>query len=132
MLAARPELGSYRSKTVVHGGAPRAPLRRRPAGAAPASGTTLVVDVELIEALGNELQVHFLIDAVKAESQETKAAHETEELAGLPIQGGGTKTTGVARVSPRSALHAGTRATLLVDTDQLHFFDPATGSAIWA
>jgi len=99
---------------------------------APAPGTTLVVDVELIEALGNELQVHFLVDAVRAESQETKAATETEELVGLPIQGGGTKTTGVARVSPRSNLHAATRATLSIDTDQLHFFDPSTGSAIWA
>jgi multiple sugar transport system ATP-binding protein len=74
-----------------------------------------------------------LIDAVRAESQETKAAHETEELAGLPIQGGGgTKTTGVARVSPRSTLRAGAGATLYVDTEQLHFFDPSTGSAIWA
>jgi multiple sugar transport system ATP-binding protein len=69
---------------------------------------------------------------VRAESQETKAATETEELVGLPMQGGGTKTTGVARISPRSALRAGSRATLLVDTDQLHFFDPSTGSAIWS
>jgi len=65
-------------------------------------------------------------------TNETKAATETEELVGLPIQGGGTKTTGVARISPRSVLHAGARAVLYVDTDQLHFFDPATGSAIWS
>ncbi len=131
LLAARPKLGSYRSKTVVLGVRPEHLSDAALVGSAPGPGTTLVVDVELIEALGNELQVHFLIDAVRAESQETKAATETEELVGLPIQGGGTKTTGVARVSPRSALHAGTRATLLVDTDQLHFFDPTTGSAIW-
>ena len=68
---------------------------------------------------------------MRAESQETKAATETEELVGLPLGGGGTKTTGVARISPRSSLHAGSRATLHVDTDQLHFFDPTTGSAIW-
>jgi multiple sugar transport system ATP-binding protein len=131
VLKARPALGTYRSKMVVMGVRPEH-LSDAALEAAPASGTSLTVDVELIEALGNELQVHFLIDAVRAESQETKAATETEELAGLPIQGGGTKTTGVARISPRSALHAGSRATLHVDTDQLHFFDPATGSAIWA
>jgi multiple sugar transport system ATP-binding protein len=131
VLAARPKLGSYRAKTVVVGVRPEH-LSDAALSGAPESGTSLVVDVELIEALGNELQVHFLIDAVRAESQETKAATETEELAGLPIQGGGTKTTGVARISPRSALHAGARATLLVDTDQLHFFDPSTGSAIWS
>jgi multiple sugar transport system ATP-binding protein len=130
VLKARPALGSYRSKTVVLGVRPEH-LADAALGAAPESGTSLVVDVELIEALGNELQVHFLIDAVRAESQEAKAATETEELVGLPIQGGGSKTTGVARISPRSALHAGSRATLQVDTDQLHFFDPTTGSAIW-
>jgi multiple sugar transport system ATP-binding protein len=131
VLAARPALGTYRSKTVVLGVRPEH-LADATLGAAPASGTSLVVDVELIEALGNELQVHFLIDAVRAESQEAKAATETEELAGLPaLQGGEAKTTGVARISPRSALHAGARATLLVDTGQLHFFDPTTGSAIW-
>jgi multiple sugar transport system ATP-binding protein len=133
ILAARPKLGSYRSKTLVMGVRPEHLSDAALLTSAPAPGTTLVVDVELIEALGNELQVHFLIDAVRAESQETKAAHETEELAGLPIQGGGgTKTTGVARVSPRSTLRAGARATLYVDTEQLHFFDPSTGSAIWA
>ena len=131
VLKARPALGSYRSKTVVLGVRPEH-LADAALGAAPESGTSLVVDVELIEALGNELQVHFLIDAVRAESQEAKAATETEELVGLPIQGGGSKTTGVARISPRSALHAGSRATLQVDTDQLHFFDPTTGSAIWS
>jgi multiple sugar transport system ATP-binding protein len=131
VLARRPKLGSYRAKTVVLGVRPEHLSDAALLGSAPAPGTTLSVDVELIEALGNELQVHFLIDAVRAESQETKAATETEELAGLPIQGGGTKTTGVARISPRSVLHAGARAVLYVDTDQLHFFDPTTGSAIW-
>ncbi len=109
LLAARPELGAYKDrKTVVLGVRPEHLSDAALAGTAAEPGTTLVVDVELIEALGNELQVHFLIDAVRAESQETKAATETEELVGLPIQAGGTKTTGVARVSPRSALHAGT------------------------
>jgi multiple sugar transport system ATP-binding protein len=131
VLKARPALGGYRAKTVVLGVRPEHLSDAALSGEAE-SGTSLVVDVELIEALGNELQVHFLIDAVRAESQDTKAATETEELVGLPIQGGGTKTTGVARISPRSELHAGSRATLHVDTDQLHFFDPTTGSAIWS
>jgi multiple sugar transport system ATP-binding protein len=131
LLDARPALRSYKDRKVVIGIRPEH-LLDAALGPVPAPGTTLSADVELIEALGNELQVHFLVDAVRAESQETKAATETEELVGLPIQGGGTKTTGVARVSPRSNLHAATRATLSIDTDQLHFFDPSTGSAIWA
>ena len=43
----------------------------------------MVADIELVEALGNELQVHFLIDATKARSESTAAA-ETEELGDLP------------------------------------------------
>jgi multiple sugar transport system ATP-binding protein len=131
VLAARPALGAYRGKGLVLGVRPEH-LSDAALSGTPAAGTSLVVDVELIEALGNELQIHFLIDAVKAESKDAKAATETEELAGLPMQGAGAKSAGVARVSPRSALRANTRATLLVDTDQLHFFDPTTGSAIWS
>jgi multiple sugar transport system ATP-binding protein len=131
VLAARPALGQYRGKQVVLGIRPEN-LADAALVAAPATGTTLNVDVELIEALGNELQVHFLIDAPKAESRETKAASETEELAGLAaFQGGAAKSVGVARVLPRSELKAGSRATLAVDTDHLHFFDPTSGSAIW-
>jgi len=37
-------------------------------------GTTLTADVELIEALGNEMQVHFLIDATRARSELAQAA----------------------------------------------------------
>ena len=77
--------------------------------------------------------MHFLIDATRVRSEETQAATETRG-AGRPatIQTGGAKTTGVARVSPRSELKAGSRATFAVDTDRLHFFDYETGSAIWA
>ena len=55
-----------------------------------APGTTLNADVELIEALGNELQVHFLIDATRVRSEDAQAAAETRELEGLQtLQTGG-------------------------------------------
>jgi len=37
----------------------------------------------------------------------------------------------VARISPRSDFRAGSRVTFTVRTEQLHFFDPDTGRAIW-
>jgi hypothetical protein len=37
---------------------------------------------------------------------------------------------GVARIDPRSAIRARGRAIFGVDTERLHFFDPATGVAI--
>jgi len=93
----------------------------------------LSADVELIEALGNELQVHFIIDATRVQLEDAQAAAETRELEGLQtLQTGGMKAAGVARVSPRSELKAGSRATFAVDTERLNFFDYESGVAIWA
>jgi multiple sugar transport system ATP-binding protein len=96
-------------------------------------GTTLTADVELIEALGNEMQVHFLIDATRARSELAQAATETHELGELQsLQAGEAKAQGVARVPPRSELKVGSRAVFTVDTERLNFFDPDSGSAIWS
>ena len=101
---------------------------------ATAPGTTLEADVELVEALGSELQIHFLTDATAARSADTDLAKgrtsELDEVAALPMTG--SKSEGVARVSPRSTIRPGSRATFVVDTDSLHFFDPDTGLAIWS
>jgi len=84
----------YRSKTLVMGCA-RAPLRRHPARLGPRPGTTWS------STWSSSRRWQRAAGALPgrrraAESQETKAATETEELVGLPIQGG-DKTTGVAR-----------------------------------
>ena len=82
---------------------------------------------------GNELQVHFLLDATRVRSEDALAATETHELEGLQtLQTGGVRAAGVARVSPRSELKAGSRATFAVDTERLNFFDNENGAAIWA
>ncbi|MGH9105074.1 MAG: ABC transporter ATP-binding protein, partial [Acidimicrobiales bacterium] len=77
------------------------------------------------------LQIHFLVEAITARSEDTGAATGADELGGIPLGTEGTKTGGVARVSPRSTLGAGAKATFIVDTANLHFFDPDTGLAIW-
>ena len=65
--------------------APRTSTTRPCGDAAPVPGNTLIADVELVEALGNELQVHFLIDATKARS-ETTAGRPGDRGAGRPDQ----------------------------------------------
>ncbi len=86
-----------------------------------------------MEALGNELQVHFLIDATKARSESTAAATETEDLGDLAsLHMGEAKAEGVARISPHSDFKAGQRVTFGVAVDRIHFFDPDTGAAIWS
>jgi multiple sugar transport system ATP-binding protein len=97
-----------------------------------APGQTLNTEVELVEALGNELQVHFLIDATRASSEDTAAATGQDEVSSLEtLRMGTANTEGVARVSPRSQVSAGSRASFVVDTDYLHFFDPDTTLAVW-
>jgi multiple sugar transport system ATP-binding protein len=130
---ARPGLGAYRDRKIIVGIRPEN-LGDALLVPATAPGTTLEADVELVEALGSELQVHFLTDATAARSADTDLAKghtsELDEVAALPMTG--SKSEGVARVSPRSTIRPGTRATFVVDTDSLHFFDPDTGLSIWS
>jgi multiple sugar transport system ATP-binding protein len=95
-------------------------------------GSLLVADVELVEALGHEIDIHFLLDAPRARSEETEVATGEAELGGSTNLTSASKSEGVARVLPRSRLHAGDRATFAVDTALLSFFDPDSGRAIWA
>jgi len=102
---ARPALRGYGDRKVVVGIRPE---HLSDSSQAPVPGTTLTADVELIEALGNEMQVHFLIDATRARSELARAATETHELGELQsLQAGGAKAEGVARVSPRSPAQGG-------------------------
>jgi multiple sugar transport system ATP-binding protein len=129
LTTARPALRAYRDRKLIVGIRPEN-LEDAALGARPGSGL-LVADVELVEALGNELHVHFLIDASSARSEDTEAATGVDELGGTPVLVAGTKAEGVARISPRSEMRAGTRASFAVDVAHLHFFDPDTGLQIW-
>ncbi|MBV8942650.1 MAG: sn-glycerol-3-phosphate ABC transporter ATP-binding protein UgpC [Solirubrobacterales bacterium] len=99
------------------------------------NGATLVGDVKLVEALGSELMVHFHIDAARVHSEDAAAASEEEEEELVDLASGGSelaaRDTGVARVQTRSQVRASERATFVVDTERLHFFDPQSGAALW-
>jgi multiple sugar transport system ATP-binding protein len=128
---ARPRLAAYRDRKIIVGIRPE---NLADAALVPASpGNTLNTEVELVEALGNELQVHFLIDATRASSEDTAAATGEAELGELQsLHLGEAHTEGVARISPRSQITAGSRATFVVDVDFLHFFDPDSTLAVWS
>ena len=116
----RPGVRSYANKRVV--------LGIRPEDLPMASGSessTLVGDVELVEALGSDVLIHFAIDAKRIE---VEGAMEDEEstLAPVMLQ----RAQGVARIEPRSTVVNGDRVRLSVNPIRLHFFDPETGEAI--
>ena len=117
VLVKRPDLRTYAGKDVVAGLRPE----HLPAESPDSTGPKLTGDVELVEALGSELVVHFTIDAnrVMAEGavdkDEAAAVHHGE---------------GVARVAAKTPVKPGDRLTFAVDIDDMQFFDPSTGLAI--
>jgi multiple sugar transport system ATP-binding protein len=93
----------------------------------PSSETeALAGTVELVEALGAELLVHFMIDARRVEPEGVREA----DAEGLQAGTLGSRRRMIARVPPRSQLPLGAPARFLLDTGHLHFFDADGGHAI--
>src|ERR671935_284993 len=84
--------------------------------------------VVLREALGSEIVAHFVIDARPALTDDVRelAADVGEELTDQAPH-----TTMVGRFRADSAVQAGQRAEVAVETRSLHFFDPDTGAGIY-
>jgi multiple sugar transport system ATP-binding protein len=102
------ELPAYNNAELIVGIRPEALTGPGSTGAPAAPGASLSADVDLVEVLGTEQLVHFQLDA--------------ERIGGEPA--------GVARVAPRAQIQPHSRVVLAVDTERLHFFDPANGAAI--
>jgi multiple sugar transport system ATP-binding protein len=81
----------------------------------------LVVDTELVEALGSEQLLHFTIDAARLHAP---GVDEEREL-GKAVAG-----IGVARIEPEGQINGHERVRLTVRTELMHVFDPVTGEAI--
>ena len=113
----RPALRSYVGKDVVVGMRPEH-LR---AASPETTGPKLVGDVELVEALGSELVVHFTIDAHRVMAE---GALDKDEAAAM--QSG----EGVARVEAKTPVKPGDKMTFSVDVEDMQFFDTQTGLAI--
>ena len=113
----RPALAAYANKEVVIGMRPE----HLPAAKPGDTGSTLVGDVDLIEALGSELVVHFTIDAHRVIAEGAVEKDEAESI------GSGE---GVARVDAKNPVKVGDRMTFAIDIEDMQFFDPKTGLAI--
>jgi len=85
-------------------------------------------DVELVEALGAELLIHFSLDAkiVRAEDPGVTDREESQSRTEP-----GDQEDCVARVEPRHTVQVGERINFSVAPDRLEFFDFNTGLAIW-
>jgi multiple sugar transport system ATP-binding protein len=131
LISARPALMDYEGRKVVVGVRPE---QLEDAALVPDSPSDrrLRGQVELREALGSELMVHFRLNAPPALTEEVKelaadAGTTAEELSG----GEGSSTVVVGRFAPDSKVREGNDAEIAVDTRSLHFFDTETGTAIY-
>ena len=122
----RPALRGYANRSLVVGIRPEDLAILSTDDVAPGSGSAeFEGDVDLVEALGAELLVHFTSDAHRVEIGGTKS--DEDELTEGELASGGE---GVARVDVRAQLAAGRRVSFQLDPDRIHFFDATTGEAI--
>jgi multiple sugar transport system ATP-binding protein len=87
--------------------------------------------VSLREALGSEIMVHMLVDARSAQTEDVQELREDVGVQPAGDDGGEQRTTIVGRFTPRSRVAVGEDAEAVVDTRNLHFFDPETGLGIY-
>jgi multiple sugar transport system ATP-binding protein len=115
---AHPGLARFGGKKIVVGLRPE----HLPAATGDTTGPTLTGSVDLVEALGSELLIHFTIDAHRV-----RAEGATDEDEDATAQSG----EGVARVDPSTKVKVGERITFAVNTAGMQFFDAETEQAIW-
>jgi multiple sugar transport system ATP-binding protein len=126
VLDHRPGVRAYANRRIVLGIRPEdLPMAVTDGSGALANGSsTLDGDVELVEALGSDLLIHFSIDAKRIEVE--GAMEDDDDLTPATLQ----TAQGVARIEPRSTVAHGDRVRLSVNPIRLHFFDPETGDAV--
>jgi multiple sugar transport system ATP-binding protein len=133
VISNRPALRKYQDRKVVLGirpedmedGAlvPDAPADRR-----------IHSTVELNEALGSDVVVHFKLNAPPAITEDVKelAVDVSEEaLDRVQQKAEEGESNVIARLDPRTRVRQGESVELVVDTGRLHFFDPEDGSSIY-
>jgi multiple sugar transport system ATP-binding protein len=133
VVAERPGLAAFVDRMIILGIRPEdmedaslvsdAPTERR-----------IASTVELREALGSDVLVHFTLDAPPAATEHVvELAVDAGREGGEAEQqvAGATTSNIIARLNPRTTARTGDSIELDIDTARLHFFDPDGGMAIY-
>jgi multiple sugar transport system ATP-binding protein len=129
-LSARPGLRAYEGKRVILGIRPE-DLEDAELEPDTPAGRRLKGEVDLREALGAEIMVHFRTDATQAVTDETRELQRDVGAPETPVETGGDGAIMVGRFGARSRVREGKPVEVAVDTRALHFFDPDTGLGIY-
>jgi multiple sugar transport system ATP-binding protein len=128
-MSQRPGLKQYEGKDVVLGIRPE-DLEDIALAPEASEGHRLRGKVQLTEALGSEIMVHFSTDARHAITDEVRELAEDTGDDRAPQAAAGEATL-VGRFGARSRVRPGDEVVAAVDTRALHFFDPQTGLGIY-
>jgi multiple sugar transport system ATP-binding protein len=126
-VAARPGLAGYVGRDVAVGIRSEDMEDARLVPDAPATAR-LRAQVNLTEALGSEIVVHFEIDARRVVTEDTRLLEQHTGAAEVIHHESGTRF--VASFAPRSQVKPKDQIEVVIDTERMHFFDPGTGAAI--
>jgi multiple sugar transport system ATP-binding protein len=132
-ISSRPSLKGYEGRKIVLGMRPEHLEDAVLVGDVP-DDRRIRGRVELREALGAELMVHFAVDAPPAVTEDVRelAADVGEDaVSNLEEASAEQQTTVVGRFSADSRTEVGETAEVAVDIRGLHFFDPKTGLGIY-
>jgi len=131
VLSERPDLKNYAGKDIIVGIRPQDFEDAELASDAP-EDTRLKAKADLVEAIGTETLIHFVMDAPIAITDDMKelaqdAGTDAKTLEERAKEG---KNEFVATVDPRSNIKEGSQVELVVDTTRVHFFDPENSKGI--
>ena len=132
VVSNRPSLKRYVDRDVIVGIRPQ---DFEDASVSPDPGTgRLRTTVDLVEQLGTQTLLHFTLDSPVVMTEDTMdlaADVGAEQVAKLEAGAKEGRAEFVAEVDPKSTVAGGERVELLMDTTQLHFFDPETSLGIY-
>src|ERR1700722_581506 len=123
IIKLHPALQRFVGRTIVVGIRPE----DLPAASDERPGVTFKGKVELVEALGSEILVHFRTDAPVVVPEGTTVLIDGEEASSKATPDDDC----VARIEPRHVVRAGDDFSFTVNPERLEFFDVETGVAIW-
>jgi multiple sugar transport system ATP-binding protein len=133
VVAERPDLRGYDGREVVVGIRPEE-MEDASLVAESRPGGRIEATVDLVEALGSDVLVHFMLDAPQALTDDVRELANdvgVEALEKVQKEAEVGQSTVTARLSPRTQVRPGSKVELTVDTTRLHFFDPDDGSGIY-
>ncbi len=123
-IAQRPGLAAHAGKRIIVGFRPEDLEDTSISTDHPVDGR-IRSTVDLVEALGSDIMVHFGLDA------EPVHIRSSDALQGINVAAAGARASVcVARLTPKSRVALGQPIEVAVDATRMHFFDPDTHEAI--